>query len=96
MSAVYANSPNVILKHQKYLDMIQWAEIDPSVKLTKAIACSINKGVLDKRGVAQPPPARIFVNDSLMLLISRLLMTMALAALIEEILFVMGKPDTAI
>ena len=43
MSIVYANFPDLVLKHQKYLDMIQWAKIDPSVKPTKAIACSINK-----------------------------------------------------
>ena len=76
--------------------MIQWAKIDPSVKLTNAIACSINKGVLDKKGVAQPRPARIFVNDSLLLAISQLLMKMALAALIEAIFFISGKPDMAI
>ena len=46
MSVVYANRPNLVLKHQKYLDMIQLATIDPLVELTKAVACSINKGVL--------------------------------------------------
>ena len=96
MSVVYANRPNLVLKHQKYLDMIQWAKIDPSAKLTKAIACPINKGILDKKGVVQPRLARICVNDSLLLAISRLLMTMAHAALIEAIFVVMGKPDTAI
>ena len=49
MSVVYANRPDLVLKHQKYLDMIQWATIDPSAKLTKAIPCSINKGGLDKK-----------------------------------------------
>ena len=76
--------------------MIQWAEIDPLVKLTKAFACSINKGVLGKRGVEQPRPARIFVDNSLLLAISQLLMKMALAALIEAIFVVLGEPDTAI
>ena len=38
MSVVYANRPNLVMKHQKYLDMIQWATIDPLVKLTKAVA----------------------------------------------------------
>ena len=51
MSVVYANHPDLVLKHQKYLDMIQWLTINPSVELTKAVACSINKGVLDKQGV---------------------------------------------
>ena len=90
MSVVYANHPDLVLKHQKYLDMIQWSEINPSVKLTKAFACSIHNGVLNERGVEQPRPARIFVNDSLLLAISQLLMKMALAALIEAIFVVLG------
>ena len=61
MSVVYANRPNLVLKHQKYLDMIQWTTINPLIKLTKAVACSINKGVLDNQGVAQTCPLRIFV-----------------------------------
>ena len=96
MSVAYANRPNLELKHQKYLDMIEWATIDPSIELTKAIACSINKGVLDNQGVAQPRLARIFVDDSLLLAISQLLMKMALAALIKAIFVVMGEPDSAI
>ena len=96
ISVVYTNRPNLVLKHHKYLFLIQWDTIDPSVELTKAVACSINKGVLDKQGVAQPRPARIFVNDSLLLAISRLLMKMALAAMIEAIFVVLGEPDKAI
>ena len=70
MSVVYANCPNLVQKHQQYLDMIQWAKIDPLVKLTKAITCSINKGVLDEKEVVKPRPARILVEDSLLLAIS--------------------------
>ena len=76
--------------------MINWADIDPSVELTRAVACAINQGVLDDQGVARPRPARIFVDDSLLLAISQLLMMMALAALIEAIFVVMGEPDMAI
>ena len=86
----------MVRKHKKYLDMINWATIDPSVVLTKAVACAINQGVLDGTGVARPRPARIFVDDSLLLAISRWLMMMALAALIEAIFVVMGEPNTAI
>ena len=76
--------------------MIQWAKINPLVKLTRATACSINKGVLDKKGVVRKCPARIFVDNSLLLAISPFLMTVALAAVIEEIFVVMGNQDTAI
>jgi hypothetical protein len=76
--------------------MINWADINPRVKLTRAVACVINQGVLDKKGVARPRPARIFVNDSLLLAVGRMLMMMALAALIEAIFVVTGEPDTDI
>jgi hypothetical protein len=76
--------------------MIEWATIDLSIDLTKAVACSIKKGVLDNQRVAQPRPARIFVDDCLLLAISQLLMKMALAALIEAIIVVLGEPDMAI
>ena len=96
LSAVYANRPDLVIKHQRYLDMIDWAHIDPLVELTRAVAFAINQGVLDNQGVARPRPARIFVDDSLLLAISKWIMMMALAALIEVIFVVMGKPDTAI
>ena len=95
MSVVYANRPDLVTKHKQYLYMINWADIDPSVELTKAVACSINKGLRANQGVAQPRPARIFVDNSLLLAISRLLMKMALATLIGAIIVVMGEPDTA-
>ena len=31
MSAVFANRPDLVIKHRHYLDMIGWAEIDPNV-----------------------------------------------------------------
>ena len=97
LSAVYTNRHDLVRKHKKYLDMINWATIDPSVVLTKAVAsCAINQGVLNNTGVARPRPARIFVDDSLLLAISRWLMMMAFAALIKAIFVVMGEPDTAI
>ena len=76
--------------------MINWADIDPSVEITKAVACPINQGIIDDQGVARPRPARIFVDNSLLLSIGQLLMKMALAALIEAIFVVIGEPDTAI
>ena len=76
--------------------MMNWEDIDPSVELTREAACAINQGVLDAQGVAQPRPARIFIDNSLLLAISQLLMMMALAALIEAIFVVMGDPDTTI
>ena len=50
--AVYANRLDLVRKHKKYLDMINWATIDHLVELTKAVACGINQGVLNNTGVA--------------------------------------------
>ena len=83
-------------KHEQYMDMINWATIDPTVKLMRATACAVNRGILDKKGVAKLFPARIFVDNSLLLEICRRLMQMALTALIEAIFVIMGNPDTAI
>ena len=82
-------------KHKYYLDMIPWSKINPTIKLTQATAYAINSGVLDKTGATKKRPARIFFEVSLLLTIGRCLMEMALAALIEAIFVIMGKPDTA-
>ena len=96
LSAVYANQPNLVRKHKRYLDIINLADIDPRVKLTRAVACAINQGVLDKKRVARPRPARIFVDNSLLLSVGQMIMMMALAALINVIFVVMGESDTDI
>ena len=94
--AVFANRPKLVRKHKRYLDMINWVDIDPSVELIRASACAINQGVLDNKGVTRPLPERIFVDDSLRLAVGKMLMMMALAALIEAIFVVMGELDTDI
>jgi len=71
--------------------MISWAEEDPTSKTTLAFPCAINKGTLDDR-----LPARIYVNDALLLDISRRQMELRLAALIEAIFVNMGTPDTTV
>ena len=60
----------------------------------------MNKGTLDDQGNRAILPARIYINDALMLALSKLgskcLMKLVLAALIEAIFVIMGKPDTAV
>jgi hypothetical protein len=62
----YADRPDLVIKHKYYLDMISWAEEDPTTEITPAFPCAINKGTLDDR-----LPARIYVDDALLLGISR-------------------------
>ena len=76
--------------------MIHWATINSTIKLTRATACAINIGVLDKKGAAKVRPARIFVDDSLLLAIGWQKMETTLADLIDAIFVIMGKPDEAL
>jgi hypothetical protein len=92
----YANGPDLVIMHKYYLDMISWAEHDPTLKITPAFPCSMNKGTLEAQGNRAKLPARIYVDDALMLALSRGHMEQVLAALIEAIFAIMGNPDTTV
>jgi len=87
----YADRPDLVIKHKYYLEMISLAKEDPTTKFTPAFPCAINKGTLDAR-----LPARIYVDDVLLLGLSRRQMELRLAALIEAIFIIMGTPDTTV
>jgi hypothetical protein len=76
--------------------MISWATQDPALDLARAIPCLINTGVLDNQDNRVPLPARIYVNDALMLATSKENMEQVLAALIKAIFVIMGAPDTSV
>jgi hypothetical protein len=76
--------------------MISWATLDPAPDLARAISCSINTGVLDDQGNKVPLPARIYVDNALMLATSKKNMKQVLAALIKTFFAVMGAPDTPV
>jgi hypothetical protein len=92
----YADRPDLVITHKYYLDMISWAEHDPTAKITPAFPCLMNKGALEAHGNRAKLPARIYVDDALMLALSRDHMEQVLAALIEAIFAIMGKPDTTV
>ena len=96
MSEVFANRPDLVIKHHRYLDMIRWAEIDPTMKITPAIACTILRGLPAKLKSEIRQKACVFVDDALMLALCWAHMERVLAALIELIFFVMGAPDNAL
>jgi hypothetical protein len=87
----YADRLDLVIKHKYYLDMISWAEEDQTTKVTPAFPCAINTGTMDAS-----LPARIYVDDALLLGISRRQMELRLAALIEAIFVIMGTPDTTV
>jgi hypothetical protein len=76
--------------------MLKWEEIDPSAKLTPAFSCTINRGIMDDARNWTDLPARIYVNNALMLALNIDHMKMVLAATIEAIFVVMGKTEVAV
>jgi hypothetical protein len=59
LSVAYANRPDLVITHKYYLNMISWAEHDPTVKITPAFPCLMNKGTLEANGNRAKLPARI-------------------------------------
>jgi hypothetical protein len=92
----FANRPNLVVRHRKFIDMLKWEEIDPSAELTLAFSCTINRGVMDDAGNWIDLPTCIYVDNALMLALNIDHMKMVLAATIEAIFIVMGKPDVGV
>jgi hypothetical protein len=92
----FANRPDLVIRHKKFIDMLKWEEIDPSAKLIPAFSCTINRGIIDDARNRIDLPARIYVDDALMLPLDVDHMRMVLAAMVEAIFVVMGKPNVAV
>ncbi len=76
--------------------MLKWEEIDPSAKLTPPLSCTINRGIMDDAGNRINLPACIYADDTSMLVLDVDHMKMVLAATIEAIFVVMGKPNVTV
>lgn len=95
MTVVFANREDLLIKHKRFLDMIDWsADAKNSTgSFTKAAPCSINRGSVDSDGSEPPRPARMYVDDAMLAAIGAHRMRLTLAAMIEAIFVVMGKED---
>jgi hypothetical protein len=93
---VFAKRPDLAVMHNIFIDMWKWEEIDPSTKLTPTFSCIINRGIMDDARNRIYLPARIYVDDALLLALDVAHMNMILAATIEAIFVGMGKPDIAV
>jgi hypothetical protein len=93
LTKVFANRPDLVVRHRKFIDMLKWEEIDPSAKLNPTFFCTINCGIMDDAGIRIDLPACIYFDDALMLALGVNHMKMVLAATIEAIFVVMGEPD---
>ncbi len=77
--------------------MLSWESTeDHPTNITPATSCAINTEILDKHENLIPRPARIYVNDALLLALSQGHMKLVQAALIEAIFVVMGAPDETV
>jgi hypothetical protein len=93
---VFANRPDLVVKHITFIDMLKWEEIDPSAELTPAFFCTINCGIMDDAGNWMDLPTRIYVDDALMLALNiDHLMKMVLAVTIKAVFMVICEPDVA-
>jgi hypothetical protein len=96
ITKVFANRPNLVVRHKKFINMLKWEEIDPSTKLTPAFYCTIIHGIMDDAGNGMDLPARIYVDDALMLTLDIDHMKMVPTATIKAIFVVMGEPDVTV
>jgi hypothetical protein len=76
--------------------MLKWNVINPNATKVQAFPCAINRGIIDENGKQINLPARIYVDDALMLATSIEQMKMVLAAMIEAIFTVMGEPNNSV
>ncbi len=97
LSSHYMNRPDLVDKHRRFLDMVQWEPDSPSGIPVMAKSCSMNKGVLDPMtGLPIPRPICMYVDDALLAEIGKRLMELWLAATIEAIFTVMGEDNPAL
>ena len=59
LSVAYADCPDLVITHKHYLNMISWAEHDPTAKITPGVPCLMIKGTLEAHGNRAKLPARI-------------------------------------
>jgi hypothetical protein len=96
LSEMYANQPDLVSKHEKYLVMIGWAELNPNTPITLAVAWDINTGTVATDGTKNNLPVKIYMDYALLLGHSKWQIMMKLAALIKATFVGMGEPDTTI
>jgi hypothetical protein len=70
LTKVFANRPDLFVRHKKFIDMLKWEGIDRSTELTPAFSCTINRGIIDDAGNWMDLPACIYVDNALMLFLT--------------------------
>jgi hypothetical protein len=97
MITVYSKRKDLVEKHKDLLDLLKWYEKHtPQLELVQAFGCKINQGVKNKLKEIKPLTANIYVDDTLGALAFKEYIIRLLAAIIEAIFVVWGRPDVAI
>ena len=94
LSNAFANCSDLAIKHRCYIDIPQWdIPFDNAPTPVKAVKYELNPGVFDSTGKQTYQPPRIRVDGAMIAAVGILSMKLALAAIIEAIFVVVGKPD---
>ncbi len=80
-------------KHKEYLDMLRWSNLPKEREFLCTKACAIHQGIFNDDDTMRLLRALMFVDDALMAAPGRQFMKKLLAAMIEAIFVVIGKPD---
>ena len=66
LTVKFANRPDLVVKHKKYIDMIKWElPVGNQPTPTRAVKCVLNPGILNSLGDKISHPARTLVDDAL-------------------------------
>jgi hypothetical protein len=88
---------DLVKVHEELLSQLQWDKENSShAELVQAFPCDINQGVVDEAGNLLPMKANVYVDDILMAAVLRANILKLLAATIEGIFLVCGRPDVSL
>jgi hypothetical protein len=91
---IYFLWEDLVIKHKDLLDALKWDESPAAPNLVKAVRCELNKGVLNDDSTLSPPSAEVYVEDIMAAAVRKKWILKLLAAIIESIFVVCGRPDT--
>jgi hypothetical protein len=92
MILVYSRRNDLVKKHPDLLDKLKWDSPTLHKLLVKAYPCEVNQGIL----AGSKLTANIYVNNILGATAFKENMSRLLAAIIEVIFIVCGRPDMAV
>jgi hypothetical protein len=96
MITVLSTNGGLVNKHRELLDLLKWQEAPAEVELVQAFSCKINPGIKEEPGIITLLSANIYFEDILAVAAYKKNMERLLAATIQAIFIVCGKPDISV